>query len=98
MHWAWLLMAFALTGRSQLAVFPVVLDTDPNIRMAQLIHQRDARGLIDPDVRMIPTSGWCQDLEPVDLKEAQLKWATFWFTDHPSHLTPERVHGSIQPN
>jgi hypothetical protein len=33
-----------------------------------------------------------------DLRQIELEWARIWFTDHPSHLTPERVDGSIQPN
>ncbi len=31
-----------------------------------------------------------------DLRQIQYEWQRFWFTDQPSHLTPERVHGGIQ--
>ena len=31
-----------------------------------------------------------------DLRQIRAEWERFWFTDQPSHLTPERVHGGIQ--
>jgi hypothetical protein len=31
-----------------------------------------------------------------DLRVIQDEWERIWFTDQPSHLTPERVHGGIQ--
>jgi len=31
-----------------------------------------------------------------DLRQISYEWERFWFTDHPSHLTPERVDGAIQ--
>jgi hypothetical protein len=31
-----------------------------------------------------------------DLRVIQNEWERIWFTDQPSHLTPERVHGGIQ--
>jgi hypothetical protein len=31
-----------------------------------------------------------------DLRQIEYEWERFWFTDQPSHLTPERVHGGIQ--
>ncbi len=31
-----------------------------------------------------------------DLRQIGLEWQRIWFTDQPSHLTPERVHGGIQ--
>jgi hypothetical protein len=31
-----------------------------------------------------------------DLRQIQYEWERIWFTDHPSHLTPERVDGAIQ--
>ncbi len=31
-----------------------------------------------------------------DLRQMQREWEVIWFTDQPSHLTPERVHGGIQ--
>jgi len=33
-----------------------------------------------------------------DLRQIELEWERIWFNDHPSHLTHERVDGSIQPN
>jgi len=47
----------------------------------------------DPNLRMTQLINQSEDL-----RQIQLEWARFWFTDHPSHLTPERVDGSIQPN
>jgi hypothetical protein len=32
-----------------------------------------------------------------DLRQLRNEWSRFWFTDMPSHLTPERVHGGIMP-
>jgi hypothetical protein len=45
----------------------------------------------DPNVRM-------QQLlyQSEDLRQMQNEWRRFWFNDHPSHLTPERIHGGIQ--
>jgi hypothetical protein len=31
-----------------------------------------------------------------DLRQIQYEWERIWFTDQPSHMTPERVHGGIQ--
>jgi hypothetical protein len=31
-----------------------------------------------------------------DLRQIRDEWSRFWFTDQPSHMTPERVHGGIQ--
>jgi hypothetical protein len=31
-----------------------------------------------------------------DLRSISYEWERIWFTDHPSHLTPERVDGGIQ--
>jgi len=31
-----------------------------------------------------------------DLRQIQPEWERIWFTDQPSHLTPERIHGGIQ--
>ena len=31
-----------------------------------------------------------------DLRTIQEEWERIWFTDHPSHLTPNRVDGAIQ--
>jgi hypothetical protein len=30
-----------------------------------------------------------------DLRQIEYEWERIWFTDQPSHLTPERVHGGI---
>ena len=32
-----------------------------------------------------------------DLRQIRYEWERIWFTDQPSHLTPERVHGGIGP-
>jgi hypothetical protein len=31
-----------------------------------------------------------------DLRQIEYEWERIWFTDQPSHMTPERVHGGIQ--
>jgi hypothetical protein len=31
-----------------------------------------------------------------DLRQIEYEWERIWFTDQPSHLTPERVHGGIE--
>ena len=31
-----------------------------------------------------------------DYRSMQETWERIWFTDHPSHLTPNRVDGAIQ--
>ncbi len=32
-----------------------------------------------------------------DRRQIEAEWERIWFTDQPSHLTPERVHGGVQP-
>ena len=45
----------------------------------------------DPNVRM-------QQLlyQSEDLRQIEYEWERIWFTDQPSHMTPDRVHGGIQ--
>jgi len=31
-----------------------------------------------------------------DLRQIEYEWQRIWFTDQPSHMTPERVHGGVQ--
>ena len=31
-----------------------------------------------------------------DLRQIEYEWERIWFTDQPSHLTPDRVHGGVQ--
>jgi len=31
-----------------------------------------------------------------DLRQIEYEWERIWFTDQPSHMTPERVHGGVQ--
>jgi hypothetical protein len=31
-----------------------------------------------------------------DLRQINNEWERIWFTDQPSHLSPERIHGGIQ--
>jgi hypothetical protein len=31
-----------------------------------------------------------------DMRQIEYEWERIWFTDQPSHMTPERVHGGIQ--
>ena len=30
-----------------------------------------------------------------DLRQIEYEWERIWFTDQPSHLTPQRVHGGL---
>jgi hypothetical protein len=45
----------------------------------------------DPNRRIIELLNNSEDLRTI-----QSEWERIWFTDQPSHLTPERVHGGIQ--
>jgi hypothetical protein len=45
----------------------------------------------EPDVRMRQLLNNSEDLRQIGNE-----WQRIWFTDHPSHLTPERVDGGIQ--
>jgi hypothetical protein len=31
-----------------------------------------------------------------NLRTMEYEWERIWFTDQPSHLTPDRIHGGIQ--
>jgi hypothetical protein len=31
-----------------------------------------------------------------DLRQIENEWARFWFTDQPSHLTYDRIHGGLE--
>jgi hypothetical protein len=31
-----------------------------------------------------------------NLRQIEYEWERIWFTDEPSHLTPERINGGIQ--
>ena len=31
-----------------------------------------------------------------DFRAIEYEWERIWFTDQPSHMTPERTHGGIQ--
>lgn len=45
----------------------------------------------DPNTRMRQLLNQSEDLRQIGYE-----WERIWFTDHPSHLTPERVDGGIQ--
>lgn len=45
----------------------------------------------DPNVRMHQLLNQSEDL-----RQCEYEWQRIWFTDQPSHMTPERVHGGIQ--
>ena len=45
----------------------------------------------DPNRRMVELMNNSEDLRQIDYE-----WERIWFTDQPSHMTPERVHGGIQ--
>ena len=44
----------------------------------------------DPDLRMKELMNQSENL-----RQIQYEWERIWFTDMPSHLTPERVNGGI---
>jgi hypothetical protein len=45
----------------------------------------------DPNTRMVQLLNVSEDLRVIEQE-----WMRIWFTDHPSHLTPDRVDGAIQ--
>ena len=45
----------------------------------------------DPNIRMDQLLNQSEDLRAIEYE-----WRRIWFTDQPSHLTPERVHGGVQ--
>jgi hypothetical protein len=45
----------------------------------------------DPNRRMVELMNNSEDL-----RQIEYEWERIWFTDQPSHMTPERVHGGIQ--
>jgi hypothetical protein len=45
----------------------------------------------DPNVRIVQLLNQSEDLRQIGYE-----WQRIWFTDHPSHLTPERIDGAIQ--
>src|SRR3954465_7372289 len=45
----------------------------------------------DPNRRMVELLNVSEDL-----RQIELEWERFWFTDQPSHLTPERIPGGIR--
>lgn len=47
----------------------------------------------DPNQRIVQLINQSEDLRVIEQE-----WERIWFTDHPSHLSPERVDGAIQPN
>ena len=44
----------------------------------------------EPNVRMEQLLNQSEDLRQIGYE-----WRRIWFTDQPSHLTPQRVHGGI---
>jgi hypothetical protein len=38
-----------------------------------------------------------KDVPGEDLKQMEAEWERIWFTDMPSRLTPERIHGGLMP-
>jgi hypothetical protein len=46
----------------------------------------------DPNRRVIELLNQSEDL-----RQIEYEWERIWFTDMPSHLTPERVHGGLAP-
>jgi hypothetical protein len=56
---------------SNIGCFINEYNSDPNLRMKELVNQSE------------------------NLRQIQYEWERIWFTDMPSHLTPERVNGGI---
>lgn len=46
----------------------------------------------DPNRRVIELLNQSEDL-----RQIEYEWERIWFTDMPSHLTPERVNGGLSP-
>ena len=46
----------------------------------------------DPNIRMEQML-----YQSEDLRNIREEWRRFWFTDMPSHLSPQRTHGGIYP-
>lgn len=59
-------------GLTQIGCFLPIYPSDPNRRVAVLMHQSE------------------------DLRQISYEWSRIWFTDQPSHLTPNRIDGGIQ--
>jgi Mg-chelatase subunit ChlI len=45
----------------------------------------------DPNARMRALLNQSEDM-----RQITNEWRRIWFTDQPSHMTPERVHGGIE--
>ena len=45
----------------------------------------------DPNERMKQLTNQSEDM-----RQIREEWQRIWFTDQPSHMTPDRVHGGIQ--
>ena len=45
----------------------------------------------DPNARMRALLNQSEDM-----RQVTNEWRRIWFTDQPSHMTPERVHGGIE--
>lgn len=45
----------------------------------------------DPNRRIVELLNQSEDLRAIEYE-----WERIWFTDQPSHLTPDRVHGGVQ--
>jgi len=45
----------------------------------------------EPNIRMSQMLNQSEDLRQIGYE-----WRRIWFTDQPSHLTTERIHGGIQ--
>jgi hypothetical protein len=45
----------------------------------------------DPNRRMMELLNISENL-----RQIEYEWERIWFTDQPSHLTPDRIHGGIQ--
>jgi hypothetical protein len=45
----------------------------------------------DPNTRMNQLL-----VQSEDMRQIREEWQRIWFTDEPSHMTPDRIHGGIQ--
>jgi hypothetical protein len=45
----------------------------------------------DPNTRIVQLLVWSEDL-----RQIEQEWMRIWFTDQPSHMTYDRIHGGLQ--
>lgn len=74
-----------LSTSSQVIAFRGFTDTDGT--RSDIHSDRMMRGVNDPMHELLNATE--------DLRSIEYEWERIWYTDQPSHLSPERVHGGI---